>query len=82
MKLMQFYRSLLKQKYPPTAAREFIESCEGMDTSTLNSLASYFNASGKVKDIQATHFPTMTLAGAELVKKAANRVGLEPPKEI
>jgi hypothetical protein len=80
MNALQLYRLLLKQRYPPLAAREFMKVCERVEASTLGNLCSYFEATSKVKDIQATHFPTMTLAGEDLIKRAANRVGLEPPQ--
>ncbi len=81
-RMQQLYRSLLKQKYPIGAAREFLATCEGVEKSKLALLVSYFQASAKMKAIQETYYPTMTLAGEELVKKAANRVGLEPPKKV
>lgn len=82
MMLKTLFRSLLRQKYSPAAARDFLEACAGLESSTASTLHTYFDAAGKVKDIQALYYPTMTLAGPELVKKAANRVGLESPKAV
>lgn len=79
----QLYRLLLRQKYPKSAAREFLETVKECPESenVISTLKLYFESQKQVRDLQAAHFPTMTLSGQELVKRVANHVGLQPPKQ-
>lgn len=81
--LPQLYRLLLRQKYPKSAAREFIAAAKDAPDAenVVSTLKLYFESQKLVKDLQAAHFPTMTLSGQELVKRVANHVGLQPPQQ-
>lgn len=55
---------------------------EGGDLRLFPSVMGYYKAEGEIQAIMKEYYPHTTLSGQELLKRVANVVGLQLPKEV